>query len=72
MKQLVITELYDLANIIRTERKAQKMTQNELAQRARLGINTIALAEQGKTTPSIENLASMAGALGYDEILVKI
>lgn len=72
MRQLVITKLYDLANIIRTERNAQKMTQLDLARKARLGINTVALAERGKTTPSIENLASMAKALGYDEIVVKI
>ena len=65
MKQLIITELYDLPNVIRTERKAQRLTQDELAKKARLGVNTVALAERGKTTPSIENLASIAGVLGY-------
>ena len=72
MKQLIITELYDLPNVIRTERKAQRLTQDELAKKARLGVNTVALAERGKTTPSIENLASIAGVLGYEEIIIKI
>lgn len=72
MKQLVVSQLYELPDVLKRERTAQKMTQKELADIAHIGINTVALTEQGKTVPSIVMLSNIVKALGYDEIVIKI
>lgn len=72
MKIFEVEHLYDLPNRLRAERKRQKKTQKELAKLAHIGENTVALTERGQTNPSIEMLASIVRALGYDTIQIKI
>lgn len=72
MKVFEVPHLYDLPTLLREERKRQKKTQKQLAKAAHIGENTVALTERGQTNPSIEMLASIVRALGYDTIQIKI
>lgn len=72
MKIFEVEHLYDLPNRLRAERKSQKKTQKQLAKEAHIGENTVELTERGETNPSIEMLASIVRALGYDTIQIKI
>lgn len=71
MKQLVIEDLYKLPEILREERIKQHKTQHQIAIRARVGINTIYLTENGKCTPGLYVLSSWVRALGYEELVIK-
>ena len=72
MKIFEVEHLYDLPEMLRAERKKQKKTQKQLAREAHISENTVALTEHGQTNPSIEMLASIVRALGYDTIQIKI
>lgn len=45
-------------------RKAQELTQSELAERAGVGSGTVIRLESGAASPSLETVADLAGALG--------
>ena len=56
---------------IRVARKKAGLTQAELAEKAKLSINTIRLYEAGKRYPTTQRLAQLVNALGttFDEVL---
>lgn len=72
MKIFEVPHLYDLPMMLKKERKRQRLTQKQLAKIAHISENTVALTEKGFTKPSVEVLASIVGALGYDTIQIKI
>lgn len=47
-------------------RKANKLTQNELAKKASIGASTIGMYEQGLRTPSLENLEELCDIFNVD------
>ena len=49
---------------IRTERKRQSMTQEQLAERAGISENYLGKIERAETTPSLETAVSIAASLG--------
>ena len=53
-----------LGEVIRQERKAQKLTQIELAKKANISVNSLRLYEAGKREPRSEQLQAIANALG--------
>ncbi|MDY3213391.1 helix-turn-helix transcriptional regulator [Pyramidobacter sp.] len=57
----------DIQVILRTERAKHRISQNELASRARLSRNTIINFETGKRSPRVDDLKSIARALGESE-----
>lgn len=54
----------DVGVRIREARKAQKLTQAEVAQKAGIAINSLRLYEAGKRQPRLEQLRQIALALG--------
>lgn len=57
--------MVDIGSRIRAARKAEGISQEELARRADLSLNGIAILERGKRTdPHFSTLARIAGALG--------
>ena len=55
-----------LGEKIRNERKLRKITQNELAQLSKLGLNFISQIENGKTTAHIGKVFQVLGVLGFE------
>ena len=59
--------MQDLGRFICRVRKNRKITQRELAERAGVGLMTIACLENGKhPNPRIDTLMLILNALGYD------
>lgn len=54
----------EIGNLIKAARKAAKLTQSELAEKAGIAINSLRLYEGGKRQPRIEQLQHIADALG--------
>jgi transcriptional regulator with XRE-family HTH domain len=48
---------------VRALREAQGLTQEQLAERARISVDFLSLIERGRNSPSFENLEAVAGAL---------
>ena len=57
---------------LREYRLMKMMSQGELAEKARLYQQTIALIENGQSFPSLKSLVRMAKALGVDEIRINV
>ena len=55
-----------LAQAIRKERKLNKLTQTELAQLSKTGINFISQLERGKETLRLSSLLSVMKVLGLE------
>ncbi len=55
-----------LAQAIRNERKLNKLTQTELAQLSKTGINFISQLERGKETLRLSSLLSVMKVLGLE------
>lgn len=53
-----------IARNLRTLRKAQKLTQEQLAERAELHVNYIGGIERGERNVTIRNIQKLAKALG--------
>lgn len=49
---------------IRTIRKFRKLTQIEVAQKAQIAVNSLRLYESGKRTPNLDQLQTIAKAMG--------
>lgn len=63
---------YEIIDAVISERLQQKMTQEELAERANTKQSNISRFESGNYNPSIEFLQKIAGALGKNlEIRLK-
>ena len=57
-----VTQTFGL--VVRIERVARGLSQEELAERAELHRNAIGLIERGERSPSIESLYAIARGLG--------
>lgn len=57
---------------LREYRLMKMMSQKELAEKAKLYQQTIALIENGQSFPSLKSLMRMAKALGIDEIRINV
>lgn len=57
---------------LREYRLMKMMSQKELAKKAGLYQQTIALIENGQSFPSLKSLMRMAKALGIDEIRINV
>lgn len=55
-----------IGEIIRAKRKAAKLTQIELAERAGVAVNSLRLYEAGKRSPKMDTLSKLSAALGED------
>lgn len=55
-----------LGEKIRSERKMRKITQNELAQLSKLGLNFISQIENGKNTAHIGKVFQVLDVLGFE------
>lgn len=55
----------DVGEKIRTLRKFRKLTQVDVAQRAKIAVNSLRLYEAGKRTPNLDQLGAIATAMGY-------
>ena len=55
-----------LGEKIRSERKMRKITQNELAQLSKLGLNFISQIENGKNTAHIGKVFQVLNVLGFE------
>ena len=53
----------ELGEKIRTMRKLRKLTQVDVAQKAKIAVNSLRLYEAGKRTPNLEQLKSIATAM---------
>lgn len=53
-----------LGQNIRTERKRQSLTQEQLAEKSGISENYLGKIERAETTPSLETVAGIAAALG--------
>ena len=73
MKTLIINHWCKIGEQLQEIRESQKISRPQLVIRShyKLGNNTIYLTESGQTTPTLETLRIWAGALGYDEIVIK-
>jgi transcriptional regulator with XRE-family HTH domain len=62
-----------IGGVVREQRLARKLTQEELAYRARLSLTYIGEIERGQRMVSVESLLRVAGALGFSgaELLQK-
>ncbi len=56
----------NLAEVIKKERKLNKLTQTELAQFSKTGINFISQLERGKETLRLSSLLSVMKVLGLE------
>ena len=54
---------YDLVVSLRNARKKKKLTQQELAKRAKLPRSTVSKVESGNYNPTLSTLVSMAAAM---------
>lgn len=59
-----------LGEKLRKLRKAQGLTQGELAKKAGVGINTIVRYETGKNSPKVEILELITNELGAKIVLI--
>lgn len=55
---------YRLANELITRRREMKLTQAKLASKSGVGQAEISKIESGRSNPTLETLAALAGALG--------
>lgn len=64
-------DLVDVGKRIKQKRMAQKMTQEQLAERTNLSVAYIGMLERGKRTPSLETFIVIADELNAtaDELL---
>lgn len=62
----------DIGEELREYRLMKMMSQKELAEKAKLYQQTIALIENGQSFPSLKTLVRMAKALGIDEIRINV
>ena len=49
---------------IRTLRRSANLTQERLAERAKISVDFLSLIERGRNAPSFENIENLARALG--------
>lgn len=61
-----VSSRHEIIRLISVERKRQRLTQQELAQRTGLKQSNISRLETGKSNPSIEFLARVAAGLGKE------
>ena len=66
-----ITSTYDLGREIRAERKAQGLTQTQLAELCGVGLTYLSNLENGKETAEIGKAIHVARMLGLDLSLAK-
>jgi y4mF family transcriptional regulator len=59
-------EFLELGQIIRTRRKALKITQPRLAELAQVNINTVLRLEKGTANPTLDVLLKIADILGLE------
>jgi y4mF family transcriptional regulator len=59
----------DIGTIIRKERKAQRLRQDELAASANVGVRFLIELESGKVTAQLGKTLAVLGALGIDVTL---
>jgi transcriptional regulator with XRE-family HTH domain len=50
---------------MRELRLGQKLTQEKLAEKARISVDFLSLIERGRNSPSFENIEALANALGH-------
>jgi transcriptional regulator with XRE-family HTH domain len=48
---------------VRSLRESRRLTQEQLAERARISVDFLSLVERGRNSPSFENLQALADAL---------
>jgi transcriptional regulator with XRE-family HTH domain len=48
---------------VRGLRSLQRLTQEQLAEKAKISVDFLSLIERGRNSPSFENLETLAGAL---------
>ena len=56
----------DLQSTIRTRRKALKISQEDLAQMAEVGLATVKDIERGKSNPSLATITRLLEVLGLE------
>ena len=61
-----ITTIEDLGRIVRTERKAQGLTQTDLADACNVGVSFIVNLEHGKKTTEVGKCLHVLQMLGID------
>jgi len=61
-----VSSRHEIIRLISVERRRQRLTQQELAQRTGLKQSNISRLETGKSNPSIEFLARVAAGLGKE------
>ncbi len=66
MSKIVDKALERLGNRIRTERKAQGISQTELANLAGVSLNFLSQLESGKATVRVDKLLQVVGTLGME------
>ena len=66
MKKDIDSSLKDLGKLIKSERKARKLTQTQLGELSGTSINFISQIEAGKTTAHIAKVLRVLQILGYE------
>lgn len=66
-----IASVSELGKLIRAERKAQGLTQTELAEACNVGLTFISNLENGKETTEAGKLLRVVRMLGFDLCLAK-
>lgn len=56
----------DIGELLKTARTEARLTQRELARKARTAQSVVARIELGETSPSVKTLARILRAAGYD------
>ena len=62
----------DIGAELREYRHMKMLSQGELAEKAGLYQQTVALIENGQSFPSLKSLVRMAKALGIDEVRINV
>ena len=56
----------DLGNLVRQRRKALKITQPDLAELARISVNSLYKIERGEANPTLDLIEKIAKVLGLE------